>query len=76
MLNACLGNPETDIAAVMDTLLPDDDIITACGHLITSLDNAASNGKTKQVMLLEVKENFFSLPVSINLCIGEDSYVQ
>ena len=55
MLTALSHNPRTDIMTVIDTPLQDDDIITACDRLITSLNRAASNGKMIQNMLMEMK---------------------
>lgn len=51
MLTALSRNPQTDIMTVIDTPLQTDDIITACDRLITSLNKAASNGRTIKNML-------------------------
>lgn len=63
MLTALSCNPQTDIMKAIDTPLKTDDIITACDRLITSLDRAASNGRTIKNMLIEMKEKFFNSPI-------------
>ena len=63
MLTALSHNPQTDIMTVIDTPLQDDDIITACDRLITSLNRAASNGRTIQNMLIEMKSKNFNSPL-------------
>lgn len=63
MLNAISRNPQTDITKAIDTPLKTDDIITACDRLITSLNQAASNGEAIKNMLIEMKEKFFNSPI-------------
>ena len=58
MLTALSRNPKTDITKVIDTPNQTDDIITACDHLITSLDRASLNGRAIKNMLIEMKERF------------------
>ena len=43
MLNALSANPDVDIKNVIDTPKADDDIITACDKLITSLESSHEN---------------------------------
>ena len=58
MLTALSKNPQTDIEKVIDTPCQTDDIVTACDHLITSLDRAADNARMIKSMLIEMKEKF------------------
>lgn len=53
MLTALSRNPETDVMTVIDTPSIDDDIITACDRLITSLDKALFNGSKIKNMMTE-----------------------
>ena len=45
MLNALSANPDVDIKNVIDTPKADDDIITACDKLLTSLSEAEKNAR-------------------------------
>lgn len=45
MLNALSRNPSADIRSIIDTPGADDDIITACDKLLTSLAEAKKNGR-------------------------------
>ena len=56
MLNALSDQEEISIRRVIDTPEEDDDIITACDRLITSLKNAECNGRTILKQLHRLKE--------------------
>lgn len=45
MLQAISANPDTDIREAIDTPGKDDDIITACDKLLTSLSEAENNAR-------------------------------
>ena len=45
MLKALSVNPDTDIREAIDTPGEDDDIITACDKLLTSLSDAGNNAR-------------------------------
>lgn len=45
MLSALSLNPEASIRDAIDTPRPDDDILTACDHLLTSLEQARDNAE-------------------------------
>ena len=45
MLQALSVNPDIDIRAVIDTPRKDDDIISACDKLLTSLNEAGNNAR-------------------------------
>ena len=63
MLHALSLNPEASIRDVIDTPRPDDDILTACDHLLSSLDQAGQNAKQIAGLLSELK-NLNSLMLS------------
>lgn len=58
MLGAASKNSEIDIRKVLDTPKKDEDIITACDKLLTSLGSAEANAE-QMLGLLEAMENQF-----------------
>ena len=56
MMNTIRENPNADIRSVMDTPSPDDDIITACDKLLSSLSAAENNAKAINSMVIEMKK--------------------
>jgi len=56
MLNAISADPDTNIREAIDSARGEDDIITACDNLLTSLKNAAINGE-KMYRCLERLKN-------------------
>lgn len=57
MLNALSANPDVDIKNVIDTPKADDDIITACDKLITSLESSHENALYMLSLLERMKIN-------------------
>ncbi|MCC0656097.1 MerR family transcriptional regulator [Clostridioides sp. ES-S-0123-01] len=58
MLNALSCNPNANIKTVIDTPKDDDEIISVCDKLITSLKEAEYNAKTMKSHLQSMKEQF------------------
>lgn len=58
MLAALSGNPHADIERALDTVKPDEDMVSACDKLLTSLQSAEQNAKTIQKMLRELKSKY------------------
>lgn len=58
MLNALSENPDIDIKNVIDVPKEDDDIITACDKLITSLNSAEENAKYILTLLKEMNKKY------------------
>jgi DNA-binding transcriptional MerR regulator len=58
MLNALSKDPTLDIKAVINTPRPDDNIISACDHLLSSLQNAEEKAKIALEQLGEMKKRF------------------
>lgn len=58
MINALSGNPETDIRKVIDTPKTDEDIVSACDKLLTSLENAENNAQCMLEQLNCMKEKY------------------
>lgn len=58
MLNELSQNPCTDIKKALDTPGKDDDIISVCDKLITSLQTAEKNARLIREMLYDMKEKF------------------
>lgn len=58
MLNALSENPDVDIKNVIDVPKEDDDIITACDKLITSLNSAEENAKYILTLLKEMNKKY------------------
>ena len=56
MLSALSLNPEASIRDAIDTPRPDDDILTACDHLLTSLEQARENAEQIIILLSELKK--------------------
>ncbi len=56
LLSAVSGNPETDIRATIDTPEADDDIISVCDRLITSLRDAEVNARGMLAKLHRMKK--------------------
>ena len=50
-------NPEASIRDAIDTPRPDDDILTACDHLLTSLEQARDNAEQIIILLSELKKS-------------------
>ncbi len=62
MLNTLSKNPEADIRQVIDTPKENDDIISVCDNLLTSLHYAEQNAKLMLVHLKKMKEQFQENP--------------
>lgn len=58
MLTAASKNPDIDLRKIIDTPGKDDDIITACDKLLTSLKSAEQNAKLMQKQLEIMKEKY------------------
>lgn len=58
MLSALSSNPNADIERVLDTVSPDEDIISVYDMLLTSLKAAEQNAKTMGKMLHEMKRKY------------------
>ena len=58
MLNALSSSPNTNIKTVLDTPKDDDEIISVCDKLITSLKEAEHNAKTMKSHLQIMKKQF------------------
>lgn len=58
MLNEISKNSNIDIRAVIDTPNKDEDIVTACDKLLTSLNKAEENAKFMMKQLVSMKEKF------------------
>lgn len=58
MLGSLSQNPDADIQAALDTPKADDDIITACDRLLTSLADAEANAQAILHMLRQMKGKF------------------
>lgn len=58
MLNALSENPNIDIKNVIDVPKEDDDIITACDKLITSLNSAEKNAQYILLLLKEMNKKY------------------
>ncbi|SHI18680.1 MerR family transcriptional regulator [Clostridium intestinale] len=59
MLNVLDRNPEADIRKVIDTPKEDEDIISVCDKLLTSLNFAEKNAKTMLIQLDKMKKQFY-----------------
>nr|WP_320415620.1 MerR family transcriptional regulator [Candidatus Contubernalis alkalaceticus] len=66
MLNALSNNPRINIREVIDTPKENDDIISACDHLLTSLKNAESNANNMLHQLRKMPGRFRPLPSAIS----------
>ncbi len=62
MLNTLSQNPEADIRQVIDTPKQNDDIISVCDKLLTSLDCAEQNAKIMLAHLKKMKKQFRENP--------------
>lgn len=62
MLNTLTRNPEADIRQVIDTPKQNDDIISVCDKLLTSLYSAEQNAKAMLLHLEEMKKQFQKNP--------------
>lgn len=58
MLSAISDNPSTDIRASIDTPHEDEDIISVCDRLITSLKNAEENARDMMKKLQKMKKRY------------------
>jgi len=58
MLNEISKNSNIDIRAVIDTPNKDEDIVTACDKLLTSINKAEENAKFMMKQLVSMKEKF------------------
>ena len=58
MINEVSKNSKIDIRAVIDTPNKDEDIVTACDKLLTSLNKAEENAKFMMKQLVSMKEKF------------------
>lgn len=68
MLYTMSLNPKASIREVIDTPRPDDDILTACDHLLSSLEQARENGEQIITLLSDLKstesQSIHRLPIS------------
>lgn len=62
MLNTLSQNPEADIRQVIDTPKENDDIISVCDKLLTSLHYAEQNAEAMLLHLEKMKKQFASNP--------------
>lgn len=62
MLNTLSRNPEADIRQVIDTPKQNDEIISVCDKLLTSLHSAEQNAKVMLAHLEEMKKQFQKNP--------------
>lgn len=62
MLNALSASAEIDIRAVIDTPQPDEDIISVCDKLLSSLQAAEQNALAMQRQLARMRQAFGSNP--------------
>jgi DNA-binding transcriptional MerR regulator len=62
MLRILSDNPQADIREAIDTSQDNDDIITACDNLLTSLNHAEANAGSIYKDLLEMKNEFYFNP--------------
>lgn len=62
MLGAISHNPDIDIRAVIDTPKQDDDIISVCDKLLTSLQEAEYNALEVMAQLKKMKKQFYKAP--------------
>lgn len=58
MLSALSSNPNADVERALDTVKPDEEIVSACDILITSLKLAEQNGRKIRDMLLDMKRKY------------------
>lgn len=58
MINSISNNSETDIKEVLNTPKDDDDIVSVCDKLITSLNEAESNARSILAQLKNMQEKF------------------
>lgn len=58
MLNALSNDPEADIREIIDTPRENDDIISVCDKLLSSLQYAKQNAQTMLVQLEKMKRQF------------------
>ena len=58
MINSISNNSETDIKEVLNTPKDDDDIVSVCDKLITSLNEAESNARSILAQLNNMQEKF------------------
>ena len=63
MINEVSKNSNIDIREVIDTPKKDEDIVTACDKLLTSLNKAEENAKFMMKQLVSMKEKFNSFTV-------------
>jgi DNA-binding transcriptional MerR regulator len=59
MLNVLDRNPEANIRKVIDTPREDEDIISVCDKLLTSLKYAEKNSRTMMIQLDKMKKQFY-----------------
>lgn len=62
MLNALSDNPRADIREAIDTPKENDDIISVCDKLLTSLQHAEQNAQIMLVQLEKMKKQFAANP--------------
>jgi DNA-binding transcriptional MerR regulator len=58
MLKALSRNPETNLRIAIDTPRNDEDIVSACDKLLTSLSHAERNAKSVLIQLKELKKKY------------------
>lgn len=62
LLNALSYSPNTDIRKIIDTPKNDDDIISVCDRLLSSLKNASFHAENMRMQLQTIKKQFNSNP--------------
>lgn len=62
MLNAISKNPNADLLKIIDTPNVDDDIISVCDKLLTSLNHAEKNADDILIQLQSMKKTFNNYP--------------
>ncbi|MDF2879058.1 MAG: transcriptional regulator, MerR family, partial [Clostridia bacterium] len=62
MLQALSQDPQTNIRTAIDTPSAEEDIISVCDHLLTSLECAEENANKIYKVLLEMKKTYFFKP--------------
>lgn len=63
MMNALRANENADIEQVLNTLIPNEDIISACDKLLLSLNEAKANAQQMIVMLTSMKNKYSNPPL-------------
>lgn len=56
MLSVLAASPQTSLRDALDTPPPDDDIVTACDHLLSSLEQAKNNAEQIRLLISDLKK--------------------